>query len=186
MSRKKAAAVPASKAKIGAVYAVRRDGQLTRFRVQQVTIHRVADDGSPHDYKSEITGHFILHVDDEGSFTTEKATIEPGQLLGEFAQYEELVKVKEAEDLAKRRRGSEEKEQALELMVLLYKVAGLPVPDNTAEYDAPFRLAGYSGTSPPDIGRKGVKPLLDGLRKLIGNADLAHSANLIEREKIDS
>jgi len=110
MSRKKAAAVPASKAKIGAVYAVRRDGQLTRFRVQQVTIHRVADDGSPHDYKSE----------------------------------------------------------------------------NTAEYDAPFRLAGYSGTSPPDIGRKGVKPLLDGLRKLIGNADLAHSANLIEREKIDS
>jgi len=27
---------------------------------------------------------------------------------------------------------------------------------------------------------------LDGLRKLIGNADLAHSANLIEREKIDS
>jgi len=52
MSRKKAAAVPASKAKIGAVYAVRRDGQLTRFRVQQVTIHRVADDGSPHDYKA--------------------------------------------------------------------------------------------------------------------------------------
>lgn len=185
MARRHAAAVPASKAKIGTIYAVRRDGELTRFRVNRITTHRVADNGGPADYESEISGVFILGKNDHGIERTEKATIEPHYLLGQFEDYEELVVKKEAEDKAKAAREKVEKRDMADLLELLYRIAGLPMPNSTSDYDAPFRLTSYGGTSPPDIGRKGAKPLLEGLRKLMGEADLAHSANLVD-DKVDS
>jgi hypothetical protein len=177
--RRQAAAVPASKAKIGTIYAVRHDGELTRFRVQKVTTHRIADNGGPNDYESEITGVFILGKGDDGIERIEKATIEPRHLLGQFEEYEELVVKKEAENKAKQAREKIEKQDVLDLWRLLYQVAGLQPPNDPSGFEAPFRLSSYNvGGSPPDIGRKGVKPLLDGLRRL--------EARELARDKVQS
>jgi len=181
MSRTKAAAVPASKVVIGQVYAVRDedgDGSLCRFQVDCVTTHRTGSTGSPHDYESEITGFFIKSVGGR-RVPGKKLTIKPQRLLGQFEEYAELQKQKQAEDKASRERESIAKQEALDLWRLLYQVCGLPVPDDPSGFHQPFRLTGW-GSATPDINAEGVKPLLAGLRKLVGDSDVAHSANLVE------
>jgi hypothetical protein len=158
--RKKAAAVPASKAKIGTIYAVMREGKLTRFRVTKVTTHRIADNGSPHDYRSEITGEFILGHSEDG-YKSEAATIEPDKLLGQFDEYQELVAERKAEEAAAKSKADAEKQAADDLVALLYDISGLPISND--RWRAPFAER-YSGV---EISRDAVAALLPKLRELI-------------------
>ena len=167
-----AAAVPASKAKIGAVYAVERDGELERFCVTCVTTHRIADNGGPADYESEITGCF-----QDG--TGQKVTIRPNQLLGRFEEYQVLVEKREAEKREQARKEKLEKDEALELRRLLYQIVGEQAPNDPSAHSQLFRVMSYSGGE-VDLSRKANRPLLDGLRKLMADADAAHSSNVVE------
>jgi hypothetical protein len=110
---------------------------------------------------------------------TENATIKPHQLLGQFEDYAELVEKKETEDRTRQAQLDREKREARDLLEMLYRVAGLPMPQRVDNFDAPFRLPSY-GYSTPDIGKASVKPLLEGLRKLMADADTARSANLVD------
>lgn len=167
--RRRAAVVPASKTKIGETYAVERDGKLTRFIVDRVTTHRIGDDGGPTDYKSEIGGRFVLAdpvnamVNDPKVF--EKATIAPNALLGQFEEYDELVKQKEAEKEVRDAKHKAELDAGLDLWRLLYDVAGIPAPNDPSEFKQLFRFSKYGGID-ITISTEGVRPLLDALREL--------------------
>lgn len=164
--RKKAAAVPASKAQIDKVYAVRRDGKLTRFRVDRVTTHRVSDTGSPHDYESEITGVFLtLDPNDPTKTIGEKATIKPSELLGGYEEYVELTAERERQEVARQLKEKEHSEARLDLWRLLYRLIGKEPPNDPSEWHQPFRAGSYGGTD-IDIHAEGIKPLLEALRKL--------------------
>lgn len=178
---RKAAAVPASKAQIHKTYAVHYDGELVGFIVDRITTHRIDNTGSPHDYESEITGRYVIR-DDEGHVTYSQATIRPDKLLGAFEDYHELVKQREIEEARKRKESEAANEVALELRSLLYRVIDIPAPENSREYHQPFRVGAYGGLGESvdmQAGRENTLKLRDGLKKLIEEAELAHSANLV-------
>lgn len=179
--RRKAAAVPASKAQLHKTYAVRYDGELVGFIVDRVTTHRIDDSGSPHDYESEITGRFVIR-DDKGNASYEKATIKPDALLGLFDDYKELVEKKQIEERRKRKEAEAANQVAIELRLLLYRVIGESAPKDSREYHQPFRVGAYGGLGESvdmQAGRESTLKLRDGLKKLFAEADLAQSVNLV-------
>jgi hypothetical protein len=123
MSRRTAAAVPASKARIGTTYAIRHNGKLVRFKVTKITIHKVSDTGSPHDYENEITGTVFYEPG-----KTETLTIEASKLLGQFEQYEELIAKKEAEKAEAKAKENAAKALQDKFVKAIAKAAGVPVP----------------------------------------------------------
>lgn len=162
--RKKAAAVPASKAQIGTIYAVMREDKLTRFRVERVTTHRTSDSGSPHDYQSEIAGVFMLSHDDGKGYTTEKkAVIKPGQLLGQFEEYAELVAQRDQEKAIVKAKNDAEEKAAADLVALLYDMIGQPIPND--RYQQPISTRYDKSTV--ELNREGVAAVLEKLRQLV-------------------
>lgn len=159
--RRHKSAVPASKARVGEVYAVKYDDELTRFRVDKITTHKVSETGSPHDYESEITGYFIFEHDPVNGYRTEKAVIKPNMLLGQFEEYQELVAQRDHEKAVVEAKANAEKKVATDLVVLLYDVTGMPIPND--RYGRPFEVRYNSGV---EISREGAKALLEKLRAL--------------------
>lgn len=160
--RRKAAAVPASKARIGKTYAVMHDGELTRFVVNKITTHRIADDGSPHDYESEITGNFLLTNKQGDGVVTERAIVKPNKLLGLFEEYQELVAQEEAEKAAQKAKNAALTKTATDLAALLYDFTGLPIPND--QYRQNFKARYDSGI---EIDKDGAKALLEKLREVL-------------------
>jgi hypothetical protein len=144
MSRRKAAAVPASKARIGETYAIRRDGELVRFRVTKITIHKLSDSGSPHDYENEITGVAFYEPG-----KTETLTIEASELLGQFEEYGELVAKKEAEETAAKAKKDAAKALQDKFVKAVAKAAGVPVPQKG-------RYGDYTSSDAIDTSYNGV------------------------------
>jgi hypothetical protein len=165
--RRQAAAVPASKARIGTIYAVERHGKLTRFRVNKVTTHRVAENGSPHDYESEITGDFILGADESGRYQLEKAVLDPRRLLGQFEEYQELVAQKNAEVAIQTAKTKAEQKIANDLVALFYDLTGLPKPNE--RFGQPFEAKYNHGV---EMSKEGARALLEKLRELQAKSQL--------------
>lgn len=160
--RRKAAAVPASKARIGTTYAVEREGELTRFVVNKITTHRVSESGSPHDYESEITGNFLLTNKEGDGVVTEKAVIKPSRLLGQFEEYKELVAQRDAEHAAQKAKNAALTKTATDLAALLYDFTGLPIPND--QYRQNFKARYDSGI---EMDKEGAKALLEKLREIL-------------------
>ena len=146
--RKRAAAVPASKAEIGEIYAVEHEGKLTRFRVDRITTHRFGSTGSPHDYRSEIGGQFLLGTDDSGNGLWSKpVTITPERLKGRYEEYQELVTQRDAENAAREAKKNADEARRTRLLNLLYDKTGIAKPNDDRSYYHPFRI----GTSEVEV-----------------------------------
>lgn len=172
--RRRAAAVPASQAKIGKVYAVNRNGKLTRFRVDTVTTHRVSDTGSPHDYRSEIIGAFqTLDPRNPTNTINEKATIKPNELLGGYEEYIELTAETERQNAERNAQHEAAHQDALDLRRLLYRISGQNEPNDPSEYRQLFRVGAYGASNEVDMKSDAVKPLLNALRKLVAEKEPA-------------
>jgi hypothetical protein len=163
MARPTAAAVPASKVKIGEVYAInygedeKGNDKLVRFRVTAVVTRRESDYGNPHDYKSTVEG-IVPAPDNNGKAVT--ITVEPDALLGLYTEHVELVAREKAEKAKREAEAEAQKAKTRQLFAALYDAIGLtpPAEDERGEYRAPFRL-GY-GFTDIAINASGVEPLL--------------------------
>jgi hypothetical protein len=155
----------ASKIDVGDTYAVRRHGTLMRFRVTEVTTHRGSSRSST---TSEVTGHL---VDEENRLVT----MEVSEVIGPYAEHAELAEKARKEREERERVAKEQKERAKRLVKLLFKRTGTRPSVN--EYNSLFRCTYSHGV---EISKEGVEALLKSLDKLTAEADLAHSAHLVE------
>jgi hypothetical protein len=155
MARSTAAAVPASKIEIGRVYAIRRNDQLVRFRVEAVITRRESGHGNPQDYKSTVEG-IVQAPDNDGKPVI--LTIQPNALLGFYEEHVELVERQKREHAEAQAKTEAHKANTEALFAAIYEATGLTPPEGDRDYGAPFRL-GHSRDS-IDISAKGVEPLL--------------------------
>jgi hypothetical protein len=160
MARQTAAAVPASKVKIGEVYAInygedeKGDDKLVRFRVTAVVTRRESDHGNPHDYKSKVEG-YVFGPDSGGKEAT--LTIDPGQLLGLYTEHVELVEREMREKAARDAVTAEREAKRKALWLALYDATGIEPPADERDFNAAFKYAYGTGL---EIRAEGVEPLL--------------------------
>lgn len=154
----------ASKIKPKHVYAVKRDDVLTRFLVASVITERIDITGSPHDYKSRITGNFLRDSGERsGAPEDERVALKPEQILGPFEEHAELVErqrqEKAAADAARAAR-----EAALDrLWSLLYQATGQIADEDASRWRQPFRKS----STGVEIAGDGVEPLIKALEALL-------------------
>jgi hypothetical protein len=152
----------ASKIEVDRVYAIKHNGELTRFCVTAVTTTRKSNTGSPHDYISTVAG--IVH---DGSGKGDHLVLDPKLVLGRFEEYETLVAKKKAEEAEQKRAEAVRKEEQRECWALLYKLIGRDPPAlPPGDYKQPFHTS-YSGI---DIDREGMRLLLAALKARAGEA----------------
>ena len=147
----------ASKIKPGGIYAIKHKDSLARFRVSSVVTTRYQNTGSPHDYKSHVNGRIW---DDDGEDLNE---VNPNKILGPYEEYVELVEQTEKEKAEKTRIANAERAEALTLWQQLYRVTGLPTPENPTMYKNAIQLSHYGVDI--EIHKDAIKPLLAALAK---------------------
>lgn len=140
----------ASKIKIRSTYAVRVDGELCRFIVKEVVTRRIADRGSPNDYKSTVIGSVVE--------TGADLTVQPDAILGEYTAYQELLDRKRVEEEAREAKQKQQSDNVKRLLRRLYRIIGKDVPE-AIDHHAPFSTS-YSGIQ---IDHDGIALLLDKL-----------------------
>ena len=155
MSRKTAAAVPASKVEIGRVYAIQHDDKLVRFTVTAVITRRESNHGNPHDFKSTVEGT-IPEQDNDGKPL--KLTVPPSALLGLYTEHVELVERQKVERAAAEAAKQAHTAKTKALYEALYEAAGIEPPETDRDFSAPIRVS-YGKTS-IEIADKGIAPLL--------------------------
>ncbi len=142
----------ASKILPGAIYAIKQGEEHKRFHVHAVVTRRSKNTGSPHDYESHVEG-YVLEDHEPGE--RKLVRMDPKKLLGEFTEFSELVERKRLEEAAAKEKGNAEKAALERLATLLYRAAGLPVPEKLDKYRVPIRTAFGS----IDIGGEAIPAL---------------------------
>jgi hypothetical protein len=150
----------ASSLKPGSIYAIKRDGKIVRFEVESVHTVRYRATGSPHDYKSYVSGR--VHEPDDN---TEISELDPKQILGTFKDVIETKERAEREEAEKNRIRDEERATTDELTRLLYHMTGLPMPNEPKAWHAPFRNSYGRDIS---INYEGIVALLQALKERVG------------------
>lgn len=154
-----------NKIKIGEVYAYRRHAVMIaqRFKVTAIVTRKTEGET-----KSTIEG-FILDDREPGD---KKLSIEPDQLKGPIAEYEELRKRAEQEAADKKRQDEERAAQALQDRLALYAFVGEPAPKDPKQYHQMFGVSLGS----VDIRHDGQKRIIERIRAL-GEAELKSKAS---------
>ena len=151
----------ASKIVPGRVYAVKRDNTLMRFTVHEIvtTMRRKGPKANPHDYTSEVEGHYL-----EGDRKT--VSLDPDKLLGEYTEYEELVAVKAKADAAAKAKADAEQDAARDVAAMLFKLTGQAVPKDMSRNN--YGLMFRQSWNDVQISKEGVALLRSVLRDLTG------------------
>lgn len=139
--------------KIGATYAVHADGELAALKVTKVTTVRTGP--HPSDFTHTVTGILAGRPGyiDYGS----------GGLLGDYAQYAELVAQEKVRNDAAEAAKKVKLDKAQELATLLYQMTGFkPSSDRNNSYRAPITVEYGSGIR---LNTDAVDALLAALRR---------------------
>lgn len=145
-----------SKIKIGEVYAWKRGGSHVRFHVTGIVTRKRMDKTS-----SEVEGDII--EDAKGGVRGPTMKLDPSDLLGPIAEYEELLQRKEAEEVERKAKQEERERQARADRLLLYRFVGVQAPKDAKGYDQFFRCT-YGGL---DFSTAGEKALVERIREIM-------------------
>lgn len=136
---------------IGSEYAWKRGDSHVRFRVTAIQTEKNS---------SGTTNKIVGYVTDDN--TPHKSwTLDPSNLLGPIAEYDELVKRKQEEEAKRKADEEQRQEQALADRRLLYKFVGKDVPRDSKEYHQMFRVSWTA----VDISNEGQKALIARIRE---------------------
>lgn len=138
-------------------YAINYRGHLVGFQVMEVVTTRKDSTGSPHDYKSVVSGY----VDAIDGGEREKITIPAAEVLGPFEEYVELVAKKKAEVEAKRAADKARENFIDGIVDDLYRACNVPVPPPDKLGRNPFARTYYSGIEIRGDGVQMLRDLLD-------------------------
>lgn len=139
-----------AKIKIGEAYAYKRGGERFRFLAESI-VTRKNSNGTT----SMVEG-YVVEDHKEGE-KINRFSVEPGDLEGPFAEYEELRKRREQEAEAKRVRDAERNATALQDRLALYAFVGETPPKDVTEYRQLFRVT-YGSL---DISNDGQAKIID-------------------------
>jgi hypothetical protein len=130
----------ASKIVPESIYAVRRGkDELVRFHVKSITTTRSKGTGSPHDFRSYVSGFYV--EDHTPGELPESIKLDPEKILGPYEDYIELVQRKKQEEAARQAAADIEDEKVRAVARALYHFVDQPVPNKLDDYKMPFRVS---------------------------------------------
>lgn len=152
----------AAKIKVGELYAYWRSGSHVTFCVEATVTRK---DGS--DKATNIIEGYVKEDWKQGSTKPPLLKLDPADLLGPIAEYEELQRRKQAEDDKRKAEQEERIRQSKADRLLLYRFVGVDADKDRAEYRQMFR-AHYGSL---DISREGQAKLIAKIRELMADWD---------------
>ena len=135
----------AAKIVLGSMYAVKRGGQLCRFRVSEVITRRYGNAT-----ESQAIG---VWLDGEGE---RSGTLPVSEIAGDYKAFAELVERQARETAAKEAKSKEEKRQSLADRLALYKFVGEKAPQKSDDYHQLFRVPSYGGVEVTGDGARAI------------------------------
>ena len=144
-----------SKIKVGEVYALHRGQGLVRFHVTEIVTRKGLDKAT-----NEIVGNII--EDNKPGVRASDIKVEPGDLLGPYAEQAELVERKAKEDAEREAKQVARDKEARADRIALYRFVGIEPPKDAKAFHQHFSLS-YGSV---DIRNEGKVAIIARVREL--------------------